>query len=156
MFLLPIGRIIDPSSNAPGGCLRMRPIDDKDKRGTRGLSRSDRQILLVWLFFVVILASSALLGSLADGLRPQRSAKAPQQQSAPDSKTYTGSILFVSAGGDSCWQRFWDNQTGRYWDSGLVSCQEVAPHSMIAGHYSSIGRTEAIRRGFLGRANHGW
>jgi hypothetical protein len=135
----------------------MRPIHDTHKHGARWLSRSERQILLLWLFFVVILASSALIGgSLADGLRPKRSAKPPEQQSAADSKTYTGSILFVSADGDSCWQRFWDNQTGRHWDSGLVSCQEVAPRSMIAGHSSSIGRTEAIRRGFLGRANNGW
>ena len=94
----------------------------------------------------------------AYGLRPKRAAKALADQSASDGNAYTGSILFVSADGDNCRQRFWDNQTGRQWDSGLVSCEAVAPHSLIMqpGRYSSAGRVDAIRKGFLGRANNGW
>jgi hypothetical protein len=130
----------------------MRPIRSKPTAGW--LSRDDRQILLLWLFFVVILVSSALIGgTLADGLRPKRLAKALADQSVSDGNAYTGSILFVSADGDNCWQRFWDNQTGRQWDSGLVPC---APHSMILQPgYSSGGRVDAIRKGFLGRGNNG-
>ena len=109
----------------------MRPIRSKPTAGW--LSRDDRQILLLWLFFVVILVSSALIGgTLADGLRPKRQAKALADQSVSDGNAYTGSILFVSADGDNCWQRFWDNQTGRQWDSGLVSCEAVAPNSLIS------------------------
>ena len=135
----------------------MRPIRSKPTAGW--LSRDDRQILLLWLFFVVILVSSALIGgTLADGLRPKRSAKALADQSVSDGNAYTGSILFVSADGDKCWQRFWDNQTGRQWDSGRVSCEAVAPNILISpsGRYSPTGRVDAIRKGFLGRANSGW
>jgi hypothetical protein len=135
----------------------MRPIRSKPTAGW--LSRDERQILLLWLFFVVILVSSALIGgTLADGLRPKRPAKAFADESASDGRAYTGSILFVSADGDNCWQRFWDNQTGRQWDSGLVPCEAVAPHSLImqTGRYSSAGRVDAIRKGFLGRAHNGW
>jgi hypothetical protein len=127
-----------------GARLRMRPIRNKPTAGW--LSRDDRQILLLWLLFVVILASSGLIGcTLADGLRPKRPVKPFTDQSTSDGTPYTGSILFVSADGDNCWQRFWDNQTGRQWDSGLVPC---APHSMILQPgYSSGGRVDAIRKG---------
>ena len=123
------------------------------------LSRNDRQVLFVWLFFAAILALSGLIGGgLSDGLRPKRQAKALADQPVSDGNAYTGSILFVSADGDNCWQRFWDNQTGRQWDSGLVSCEAVAPNSLISpsGRYSPAGRVDAIRKGFLGRANNGW
>ncbi len=128
----------------------MRPI-----RPSAGwLSRNDRQVLFVWLFFAAILALSGLIGGgLADGLRPKRTQQATSTQSTGDDDLYTGSILFVPAGGDNCWQRFLDNQTGRLWDNGFVSCEAAAPHSLISqpGRYSTAGRVDAIRKGFLGR-----
>jgi hypothetical protein len=70
-----------------------------------------------------------------------------------DDEIYTGSILFVPVDGDNCWQRLLDNQTGRLWDNGFVSCETAAPHSLISqpGRYSTAGRVDAIRKGFLGR-----
>jgi hypothetical protein len=128
----------------------MRPI----RPSTGWLSRNDRQILFVWLLFAAILALSGWIGGgLADGLRPKRTQQATSAQSTGDDEIYTGSILFVPTGGDNCWQRFLDNQTGRLWDNGFVSCEGAAPHSLISqpGRYSTAGRVDAIRKGFLGR-----
>jgi len=128
----------------------MRPI-----RPSAGwLSRNDRQVLFVWLFFAAILALSGLIGGgLSDGLRPKRAQQVTSNQPTGDDDLYTGSILFVPVDGDNCWQRFLDNQTGRLWDIGFVSCEAMAPHSLISqpGRYSAAGRVDAIRKGFLGR-----
>jgi hypothetical protein len=128
----------------------MRPI-----RPSAGwLSRNDRQVLFVWLFFAAILALSGLIGGgLSDGLRPKRAQQVASNQPMNDDEIYTGSILFVPVDGDHCWQRFLDNQSGRLWDNGFVSCEAAAPHSLISqpGRYSSAGRVDAIRKGFLGR-----
>jgi len=128
----------------------MRPI-----RPSAGwLSRNDRQVLFVWLFFAAILALSGLIGGgLSDGLRPKRAQQVTSNQPTGDDDLYTGSILFVPVDGDNCWQRFLDNQTGQLWDNGFVSCEAMAPHSLISqpGRYSTAGRVDAIRKGFLGR-----
>ncbi len=134
----------------------MRPI--RSRRAAGWLSQQDRQALFVWLFFAAILALSGLIGGgLADGLRPKRPPQAIGSQSASDDALYTGSILFVPRDGDNCWQRFLDNRTGRLWDNGFVSCEALAPRSLISqpGRYSAAGRVEAIRKGFLGRGNGG-
>jgi hypothetical protein len=129
----------------------MRP--NRDQHRASWLSRDDRQALFVWLFFVLVLALSGLIGGgLADGLQPKRAPPVLGSQTGSDDALYTGSILFVPRDGDHCWQRFLDNQTGRLWDNGFVSCEATAPHSLISqpGRYSAAGRVDAIRKGFLG------
>jgi hypothetical protein len=44
-----------------------------------------------------------------------------------DDEIYTGSIYFVPASGDACWQRMIDNRNGRMWDMGYVDCYEAMP-----------------------------
>ena len=133
----------------------MRPIRSKPTAGW--LSRDDRQILLLWLFFVVILVSSALIGgTLADGLRPKRSAKALADQSVSDGNAY-GSILFVSADGDNAGSA---SGITRPAGNGTAACVVRRGGADIlispSGRYSPTGRVDAIRKGFLGRANSGW
>jgi hypothetical protein len=124
-------------------------------RRSQWLSRSERQVLLACLSFLAILAVSGLIRSeLSDSLRPTRPPPpTTASQSATNNALYTGSILFVPTEGDACWQRFLDNKTGRLWDNGLVSCEATAAESLLLqqGRYTSVGRLEAIRKGFLGQ-----
>ena len=36
---------------------------------------------------------------------------------------YTGSIMTDAPRGDLCWERVFDNRTGRMWDNGYVKCE---------------------------------
>jgi hypothetical protein len=119
------------------------------RRAAGWLSRNERQMLLASLAFVLVLLLCGLLGS-------RFSDDVARTQASRDNASHDpiGSILFVPANGDGCRQRFLDNQTGRSWDSGTVPCDQFAPDSLHAqpGRYSSGARVDAIRKGFVGRA----
>ena len=147
----PIG--YDPFTNLAYGLVWSQPSDQRAMRPMRTahqspwLSRDDRRVLIVWSLFAAMLALCALIGSLSDGLRPKR---APPR--VGDDAVHTGSILFVPADGERCWQRLLDNQTGRLRDNGFVSCEAASVRSLISssGRYSTAGRLDAIRKGFSG------
>jgi hypothetical protein len=126
----------------------MRPISAETRAGW--LRREDRQILFVWLFFVLVLGLSALIGSgLAGALRPAPAPQATGSRPATDDALYAGSILFVARDGENCRQRVFDNQTGQLRDNGVVACEAMTPNN-LPGRYVPGGRTEAIRKGFIG------
>jgi hypothetical protein len=129
-------------------------VSVRSVRQSQWLSRTERQVLLACLSFLAILAVSGLIRSeLSDSLRPTRPPQTAASQSATNNALYTGSILFVPREGDACWQRFLDNKTGRFWDNGPVSCEATAAESLMLqpGRYTSVGRLDAIRKGFLGQ-----
>jgi|SRR6185437_3282948 len=75
--------------------------------------------VLVWIAF-----GAALLFYVSDWpLVPQQEAE--KKPAIVDGEIYTGSIIVVPAGGDLCWQRMFDNRTGKQWDKGYVNCYEA-------------------------------
>jgi len=42
-----------------------------------------------------------------------------------EDEVYTGSILYVPNEGTTCRQLLFDNRTGRFWDKGLVDCEQA-------------------------------
>jgi len=46
----------------------------------------------------------------------------PQADDASLATRYTGSIMVDPPRGELCWERIFDNRTGRMWDNGYVKC----------------------------------
>jgi len=46
----------------------------------------------------------------------------PPQADATPATRYTGSIMVDPPHGELCWERIFDNRTGRMWDNGYVKC----------------------------------
>jgi hypothetical protein len=120
------------------------------ERSLRRASRSEgRQIVVVCTAFVALFALAGLIGSAL--MKPREAPRIVAQ--ANDDEIYTGSIVFMPTEGDECWQRLIDNQTGRQWDKGFVSCNAVGSSIAQPGRLSSGDRLGAIRKGFRGETD---
>jgi len=79
-------------------------------------------------------------------LKHEAAVTKPQRREA---ENYTGSIIIVPAGSDSCWQRMIDNRTGKMWDKGYVNCYEaVSPQDKDQRVGMSSLRINAIGKAF--------
>ena len=108
-------------------------------------------VLFVWLCFglAAFVYAYDWHPSGWSALKREAAAVKPQRR---DAEYYTGSIIIVPAGGDSCWHRMIDNRTGKMWDKGYVNCYEaVSPLEKDQRVGMSSLRMNAIGKAF----NHG-
>jgi hypothetical protein len=110
-------------------------------------------LLLVWLAFgaAVLVYSIDWHPSGWSALKEKAAAKPPSRNEAT---LYTGSIIIVPTTGDRCWRRVLDNRTGKMWDQGYVSCDEVVspPEKDHSVGMSSL-RMNAIGKAFNHRGD---
>ena len=105
-------------------------------------------VLFVWLAFglAAFVYAYDWHPSGWSALKHEAAAVKPQRR---DAEYYTGSIIIVPAGGDSCWQRMIDNRTGKMWDKGYVNCYEaVSPQDKDQRVGMSSLRMNAIGKAF--------
>ena len=53
---------------------------------------------------------------------PRLAEPPPVADDATPATRYTGSIMVDPPRGELCWERIFDNRTGRMWDNGYVKC----------------------------------
>ena len=105
-------------------------------------------VLLVWVAFcfAAVIYTYDWHPSGWSALKQQQAAAKPQRR---DAEYYTGSIIIVPVGGETCWQRMIDNRTGKMWDKGYVNCYEaVSPQEKDQRGGMSTLRMNAIGKAF--------
>jgi hypothetical protein len=106
-------------------------------------------VLFVWLVFglAAFVYACDWHPSGWSALRQEATVKPPPQRS--DAEIYTGAIIIVPTGGETCWQRMLDNRTGKMWDKGYVNCYEaVSPLEKDQRVGMSSLRMNAIGKAF--------
>jgi hypothetical protein len=79
---------------------------------------------LVWTAFAISLVTY-FYGPVAILQTQQVSPHPTNARHTDDDVLFTGSIVFLPARGDQCWQRMIDNRTGAMWDKGYVNCYDA-------------------------------
>jgi hypothetical protein len=80
--------------------------------------------LLVWAAFAISLVTY-FYGTVPILQSQQVSSRPKNIRHTDDDVLFTGSIVFLPARGDQCWQRMIDNRTGAMWDKGYVNCYDA-------------------------------
>jgi hypothetical protein len=80
--------------------------------------------LLVWTAFAISLVTY-FYGPVTIFKGQQVSPRPTNTRQSNDDVLFTGSIVFLPARGDQCWQRMIDNRTGAMWDKGYINCYDA-------------------------------
>ncbi len=118
-----------------------RPIKSRRRAGN-----GSRQILVV----VIVIGAMLALGALATD-QYVTAAKHPTGAAVEASNNddiYTGSILYMPDTSNVCHQWLFNNQNGRFTDSGNVNCEQAAYQGLDGPKRWSAARIRVISTGF--------
>jgi hypothetical protein len=86
------------------------------------------KLVLVWIAF-----ACSIFFYFSDWPAPRHQTTVMPQfsiadnESKNDDEIYTGSIRITPTGGGQCWERKFDNRSGKMWGKGFLNCEKVAP-----------------------------